>query len=133
MKRKITGLAPSAADQILRHDWPGNVRELENAMERAVALAGGSRIELDDLPEEVRRASAQVEASGGAVRPIEEVEKDAILSALKANGGNQTVTARQLRIGAATLYRKLERYGLIARSKGAPSMRPSSQVRPRKR
>jgi transcriptional regulator with PAS, ATPase and Fis domain len=39
MKRKISGLAPAAADQLLRYDWPGNVRELENAMERAVALA----------------------------------------------------------------------------------------------
>ena len=43
MKRKISGLAPAAADQLLRYEWPGNVRELENAMERAVALARGSR------------------------------------------------------------------------------------------
>ena len=41
MKRKISGLAPGAADQLLRYEWPGNVRELENAMERAVALARG--------------------------------------------------------------------------------------------
>ncbi|MBI1752234.1 MAG: sigma-54-dependent Fis family transcriptional regulator, partial [Acidobacteria bacterium] len=51
MKRKITGLSPGATDQLLRHAWPGNVRELENAMERAVALAPGSRVELEDLPE----------------------------------------------------------------------------------
>ncbi len=50
MKRKIAGLAPGAADQLLRYEWPGNVRELENAMERAVALARGSRVELEDLP-----------------------------------------------------------------------------------
>ena len=56
MKRKITGLAPGAADQLLRYDWPGNVRELENAMERAVALARGNRVELEDLPEEIRQA-----------------------------------------------------------------------------
>ena len=56
MKRKIAGLAPGAADQLLRYDWPGNVRELENAMERAVALARGSRVELEDLPEEIRQA-----------------------------------------------------------------------------
>src|SRR5207247_10495380 len=56
MKRKISGLAPEVVDQLLRYEWPGNVRELENAMERAVALARGSRVELEDLPEEIRQA-----------------------------------------------------------------------------
>src|SRR5436190_15027861 len=45
MKRKISSLDPSAADQLLRHDWPGNVRERENEMERAVAVARGSRVD----------------------------------------------------------------------------------------
>ncbi|MBW2455296.1 MAG: sigma 54-interacting transcriptional regulator, partial [Deltaproteobacteria bacterium] len=56
MGRDMTGLLPRAADQLLRYDWPGNVRELENAMERAVALARGRRVDFDDLPEEVRQA-----------------------------------------------------------------------------
>jgi two-component system, NtrC family, response regulator HydG len=114
MNRKITGLAPATADQLLRYHWPGNVRELENAMERAVALARGSRIELEDLPEEIRRAFPVPVASNGAVRPLDEVEREYILAALEANGGNQTHTAAQLRIGAATLYRKLKSYGMIA-------------------
>ena len=114
MKRKILGLAPSAADQLLRHDWPGNVRELENAMERAVALARGTRVELEDLPEEVRNAIPMTTAVVGTVRPLEDVEKDYILSALELNGGNQTRTAEQLKIGSATLYRKLKSYGMIA-------------------
>jgi len=46
------------------------------------------------------------------VRPLDEVEKEYILAALDVNGGNQTHTATQLRIGAATLYRKLKEYGL---------------------
>ena len=117
MKRKISGLAPGAADQLLRHQWPGNVRELENAMERAVALAGGSRVELDDLPEEIRHASPTPVATRGTVRPLDEIEKDYILAALELNGGNQTRTAAQLRIGAATLYRKLKGYGLIGRKR----------------
>ena len=71
MKRKIAGLAPGAADQLLRYDWPGNVRELENAMERAVALARGSRVELEDLPEEIRQALPEArghERDGAAAR-----------------------------------------------------------------
>jgi len=113
MKRKISGLAPGAADQLLRYPWPGNVRELENAMERAVALAAGTRVELEDLSEEIRQALPRPAAPGKAVRPLEEVEKEHILAALAVNGGNQTHAAQQLGIGAATLYRRLKSYGMI--------------------
>jgi DNA-binding NtrC family response regulator/predicted hydrocarbon binding protein len=107
--RPMEGLTPQAADQLLRYRWPGNVRELENAMERTVALADGSRVDVDDLPEEVREAPPEP-ISAGAVRRLEDVERDYILSALAANGGNQTQTAAQLGIGTATLYRKLKSY-----------------------
>jgi DNA-binding NtrC family response regulator len=124
MKRKISGLAPGAADQLLRYEWPGNVRELENAMERAVALASGSRVELEDLPEEIRRAFPTPVAASGTVRSLEDVQKEYILAVLELNGGNQTRTAEQLKIGSATLYRKLKSYGLI-RDTTRPS-RPTS-------
>jgi transcriptional regulator with PAS, ATPase and Fis domain len=114
MGRKITGLAPPAADQLLRYEWPGNVRELENAMERAVAMARGTRVDLEDLPKDVRQAVPKALAVAGAVRPLEAIEKDYILAVLDLNGGNQTRTAQQLEIGSATLYRKLKSYGMIA-------------------
>jgi transcriptional regulator with PAS, ATPase and Fis domain len=113
MGSKISGLAPGAADQLLRYAWPGNVRELENAMERAVALAHGNRVELEDLPEEIRQAFPVPVATRGTVRPLEKVEKEYILAVLELNAGNQTRTAEQLGIGSATLYRKLKSYGLI--------------------
>jgi two-component system, NtrC family, response regulator HydG len=126
MKRNVSGMVPSAADQLLRYPWPGNVRELENAMERAVALARGRRVEVEDLPDEVREAFPQpMTASVGTVRPLKDVEKEYILAALDLNGGNQTRTADQLKISSATLYRKLKRYGLIgarlAPGNGAPA------------
>ena len=114
MKRDVVGLAPGAAELLLRYEWPGNVRELANAMERAVALARGTRVEIEDLPIEIRAdALPAVAAVMGAVRPLEDIEKDYILAALEQNGGNQTRTSEQLRIGSATLYRKLKSYGLI--------------------
>jgi len=116
MTRSITGIAPRAADQLLRYEWPGNVRELENAMERAVALARGSRAVLEDLPEEIRQAFPKPLIDKGKVKPLKEFEKDYILAVLKLNGGNQTRTAKQLRIGSATLYRRLKKYGLIGQS-----------------
>lgn len=119
MGRKISGLAPRAVDQLLRYEWPGNVRELENAMERAVALARGTRVDLVDLPEEIRQAFPKPVVSKGKVQPLSEVEKEYILAVLEQNDGNQTRTAEQLQIGSATLYRKLKKYGLI----GHPSKR----------
>ncbi len=126
MKRNISGLAPSAADQLLRYEWPGNVRELENAMERAAALARGTRVELEDLSEEIRQAFPNPVATKGTVRPLEEIEKDYILAALDLNGGNQTQTAEQLKIGSATLYRKLKSYGMIGSRRPGPGGPPMS-------
>jgi transcriptional regulator with PAS, ATPase and Fis domain len=114
--RKISGLAPNAADQLLRYDWPGNVRELENAMERAVALARGSRVDLEDLPEEIRQAFPKPVVNGKTVQLLSDVEKEYILAVMDLNDGNQTRTAKQLGIGSATLYRKLKKYGLIGKS-----------------
>ena len=119
MKRKIAGIAPGAADQLLRYGWPGNVRELENTMERAVALARGNRVELEDLPEEIREAFPTPVATPGTVRPLDQIEKDYILATLAINQGNQTHTAEQLQIGSATLYRKLKSYGMLAGGKKA--------------
>jgi DNA-binding NtrC family response regulator len=115
MNRKIFGLAPDTADQLLRYGWPGNVRELENAMERAAALARGNRVEFEDLPEEIRQTSPRPLATKGKVQPLEDVEKEYILTALELNSGNQTQTAKQLHIGSATLYRKLKGYGLLGK------------------
>ncbi len=112
MKRRILAISPAAADQLLRCAWPGNVRELENAMERAVALARGSRVELEDLPEEVRLAANVARPTLGGVRPLQDVEKEYILAALEVHGGNQTQAAKALHIGSATLYRKLRGYGV---------------------
>ena len=119
MRREITGLTPQTADQLLHYHWPGNVRELENVMERAAALARGKRVELEDLPEEVRAALPQPNVAAAAVRPLAEIEKQYILATLALNGGNQTRAAEQLQIGSATLYRKLKSYGRVrARSTG---------------
>ncbi|MBP9111421.1 MAG: sigma-54-dependent Fis family transcriptional regulator [Polyangiaceae bacterium] len=113
MKREVTGIAPAAAEQLLRYEWPGNVRELENTMERAVALVRGTRVELEDLPDEIRQTFPKPVATTGTVRPLEQIEKEYIIAALELNVGNQTHTAEQLQIGSATLYRKLKAYGMI--------------------
>jgi len=108
--RRVSGLSPEAADQLLRYEWPGNVRELGNAIERAVALSEGNRVEKDDLPEEVRAAPPSL-VPGDSPRTLEAMEREYILAVLARNGGNRARTAEQLDIGVATLYRKLKQYG----------------------
>ncbi len=106
---RCDGFSARAADQLLRHGWPGNVRELENAVERAVVVAMGERVEPDDLPEEIRTAR-EITFDPAHGRSLADVERDYILSVLQANEGNRGQTAEQLGIGSATLYRKLKRY-----------------------
>ncbi len=110
MGRRITGFTPRAADQLLRHEWPGNVREVQNAVEHAVALAAGDRVDVDDLPEELRAAMPRPRPTG-RTRPLEDVEREYILAAVESAGGNRTHAAAELGIGLATLKRKLRRYG----------------------
>jgi DNA-binding NtrC family response regulator len=110
MKRTVEGLSGPAADRLLGYSWPGNVRELANVMERAVAVAKRNRIDVEDLPPEVRPAAVTFPLAEGLIRRLEEIEKDYILATLEAKQGNRTKTARVLGIGVATLHRKLRSY-----------------------
>jgi DNA-binding NtrC family response regulator len=102
-------LSAEAARRLLRYGWPGNVRELMNAMERATVLATGRRIEVEDLPDELRAPAAPaVRVQPG--QTLAELERSVILATLEAEGGNRARTAARLGIGQATLFRKLKRY-----------------------
>jgi DNA-binding NtrC family response regulator len=108
--RKVTGFTPAAAQRLLSYSWRGNVRELENAVERAVVLATRSRVDVEDLPQEVGLAAPEP-VDPGEVRTLEEVERDYIRAVLRTVGGNRAQAAAKLGIGPATLYRKLKAMG----------------------
>ena len=93
------------------YDWPGNVRELENAVERAIILAG-DEIGLDDLPPKVRSNAGTYETNDtNGFRPtLDDMEKRYILEILKAVDEDKTEAATILGIDLSTLYRKLKRY-----------------------
>ncbi len=99
--------------RLMSYDWPGNVRELENVVERAVALGTGSIMHTVDLPSNLYYDSAP---RSGAPQPeqaivsLHELEKRAILHAVKELGGDKLLAARLLGIGKTTLYRKLKEY-----------------------
>ena len=97
---------------LLRYRWPGNVRELRNAMERAALLSRGEIVLPEHLPARILAASTAGEETGvapGEVQRLEEIEREAILKALRKNHFNRTETARELAISRRALTYKLQR------------------------
>ncbi len=116
-------LSDEALRTMMRHDWPGNVRELENAVERACALSSGPVLHLGDLPTQLQqqglaahRAAGASETEESAVAPqvksLAELEREAILAAIRTLHGDKLQAAKLLGIGKTTLYRKLKEYGI---------------------
>ena len=113
-----------AMEALVCYDWPGNVRELENVIERVVVLGNDSRVKPSHLPPALLRTKPPGKAvdpgsdvslaplDGQRILPLNLVEKYAIESALRRCLGNVGETARKLKVGQATLYRKIKEYGL---------------------
>jgi two-component system response regulator HydG len=114
--RPLKGFSEEALARLQSYDWPGNVRELENVVERAVALGAGPTLHTVDLPTNLQSpalaAAAPLGGTSEGVVPLRELEKRAILGAIKELGGDKLQAARLLGIGKTTLYRKLKEYEL---------------------
>ncbi len=110
--RRAPVIAPDARAALLAYDWPGNVRELAQAVERALVLARGNAILLDDLPSPVRQAPA-TRAPGdgfdGDWPTLALVERRYIDRVLQHTGGNKTRAAEVLGIDRRTLSRLFAR------------------------
>jgi len=106
MNRPATGFAPEALERLKTHDWRGNVRELRNAVERAIVVAKGPTITVDDLPIPPTSKAAARDQS------LEALESVHIKDVLEQMGWNITRSAEMLGIDRATLYHKIKKYGL---------------------
>ncbi len=107
MNKAEKPISESAMNALRSHAWPGNVRELENAIERAMVVAQGPAVMPEDLP--MLRAARETAASGGTLADIEREHIRVILNELN---WNITKSAERLGIDRATLYNKIEKYGL---------------------
>ncbi|MDO8542638.1 MAG: sigma-54 dependent transcriptional regulator [Opitutaceae bacterium] len=102
---------------LTRYRWPGNVREMRNAMERAALLSRGDIVLPEHLPARILAATKEgAAASEGDVQRLEEIEREAILKALRKNHYNRTETAKELAISRRALTYKLQRM----RAEGMP-------------
>jgi DNA-binding NtrC family response regulator len=107
---KTRTISEDAMSRLMTWDWPGNVRELENVIERAIALGSDPVLHVGDLPSNLRHSSGERLPQNDEVLPLEELERRAILGALREAGGDKLIAARLLGIGKTTLYRKLKQY-----------------------
>lgn len=139
MGKVLTHIDPEAVEALIAHDWPGNIRELENTIERAVVLADGPSLSIDDLPPEVRqpsrrprlRAVASVAGPGTrqALPPSTSLGRDdgaadewtadlaaferrRLVEALEEADGNKSVAARLLGMPRSTFFSKLKKHGM---------------------
>jgi DNA-binding NtrC family response regulator len=107
---KMRTISEDAMSRLMAYDWPGNVRELENAIERAIALGSGPILHVGDLPTSLQYGTGERLPQNDELLPLDEMERRAILRALREAGGDKLAAARILRIGKTTLYRKLKQY-----------------------
>ena len=108
LKKKITGITPEVLKILKNAEWKGNVRELRNVIERC-SIVCEEQITFEDLPLELQERKTNVSLGKDSFE-LAEIERMHILKVLQYTHGNKTETARLLKIGLATLYRKLEAY-----------------------
>jgi transcriptional regulator with PAS, ATPase and Fis domain len=103
-------LSDEAARSMENYDWPGNIRELKNALTKAAILCDDGVIDVEHLPEEVQGEIVHVDASDTEHGRLDDLERDAIMNALKSTAGHHQNAASLLGISRRTLTRKLKRY-----------------------
>jgi transcriptional regulator with PAS, ATPase and Fis domain len=120
-QRMVQSIDPDAMRVLLRYRWPGNVRELEHVIERAVIVAEGPHVSVDDLSPAVKSADRQPSSSTFTIPPhhtLAEIEKLAILQTLERTSWNKRKAASILGVYRPTLYSKLRKYHLSENPNG---------------
>lgn len=119
LKKPRISFSDKALQLLINYDWPGNIRELRNEVERCVALASSTIIDLDDLSENIRKSIARETMDGSSPTisssmpsNLDSIEREAIMRAIDYARGNKSEAARILGISREGLRRKLIRYGI---------------------
>ena len=106
-------LGAGVLDYLLSYDFPGNIRELENLIEQGVALAQDGQIQLSDILPNAQRERRQPQAERQSLAElVQEVERNAIIRALRQVEGNKERAAELLGLSPTTLWRKMKRLQL---------------------
>lgn len=107
-RKAVSRFDDAAMNALLGHPWPGNIRELDHTVERAVLMAQGDAIRVNDLGLK-KEADAPMTLEE---MPLEEVERFLIKKTMSRCDGNVTKAAKTLGLSRAALYRRIEKYGV---------------------
>ncbi len=120
-KLNISGISDNAMSFLSTFKWPGNIRELEHSIERACVMVQSGQLTTSDFiflnekkrldPDEYDERVVTREISGFYLEQ-EAREKEQIISSLRKNNGNKSMTAKELGISRGTLYSKIQKYGI---------------------
>jgi transcriptional regulator with PAS, ATPase and Fis domain len=136
LDKNIKMVSPEVMNLFARYPWPGNVRELENAVERAVTLCAGDVIQFEDIAQSILSyIDEKAQSKGNLHQRVANLELNCIKASLQVNGHDLALTAEDLGISLATLYRKLKKFNFpLARkivSFEPRQKRPSPKARTR--
>jgi len=109
--KKILGLTPEAMEILTAYRWPGNVRELRNAVEYCFVLCPSGGIDIQHLPPKIT-ASKSFESKQYPKRMNRDDKRNRFLQILRETGGNQSETARRLKVSRVTVWKHIKKYGI---------------------
>jgi transcriptional regulator with PAS, ATPase and Fis domain len=116
--KPIISISDDAMNLLMDYDWPGNIKEMKEAIEYAVSVEKHSKIQSKSLPKEIHperkvKSALQFGNLKDKIIPLEEIEKQVLIQAMKLAGNNVQIAAKALGINRATVYRKLDKYNLL--------------------
>lgn len=113
-KKSIEGVSQSCLDMFANYPWPGNVRELQHCVERAVIMSDGSLLSDNDcvLQDYNKACLEQSSQSRQVGMNLDEMERSAIKKSIEIHAGNLSKVAKELGLTRASLYRRLEKFGI---------------------
>ena len=110
LSRPVTEITPDFLATLELQPWKGNIRELRNVIERSLIVCEGGRLDICDLPLEIQNTHYECSDDSAEGFELAAMERRHIARVLEYTKGNKTETARLLKIGLTTLYRKIEEY-----------------------
>lgn len=107
-RKEVLSISPEAMNKLKKYPWPGNVRELQHSIERALIMADSPTLQESDF---LFSRKGGEEAASDTLN-LDEVEKAAVTKAIQLHNGNISKAAEELGLTRASLYRRMEKYGL---------------------
>ncbi len=113
--RKIQAISKETMDILLEYPWPGNVRELKSAFEYAFVTCDGSLIRPEHLPSSILKYNSKIKKPVPVVNREEKIKQE-LIKALEKTGGNRSAAARLLGISRVTVWNRMKKYNINAKT-----------------